>query len=182
MPAVCWRRLNSFVDGPGNENLAGRRSRLSSRCGIHHSADRRQIRRRLELVGTSTKSWEDAASAAVARASTSLRDLRVAEVVKLDLQIKDGKVEAYRAKISVSFKYEDKVQTVKFDRLKARRSVDLQLFLVHDARGYVRSGRLFRASVMIRCGSSCRRSCAGAAARPALSWKLLSMDCLIGNR
>ena len=62
----------------------------------------------IELVGTSTESWDDAARAAVARASSSLRDLRIAEVVKLDLQIKDGKVEAYRAKISVSFKYEEK--------------------------------------------------------------------------
>jgi flavin-binding protein dodecin len=62
----------------------------------------------IELVGTSTNSWEDAARAAVERASSSLRDLRIAEVVKLDLQIKDGKVEAYRAKVSVSFKYEDK--------------------------------------------------------------------------
>jgi flavin-binding protein dodecin len=62
----------------------------------------------IELVGTSTESWEDAARAAVERASSSLRDLRIAEVVKLDLQIKDGKVEAYRAKVSVSFKYENK--------------------------------------------------------------------------
>jgi flavin-binding protein dodecin len=62
----------------------------------------------IELVGTSTESWDDAARAAVERASSSLRDLRIAEVVKLDLQIKDGKVEAYRAKVSVSFKYEDK--------------------------------------------------------------------------
>ena len=62
----------------------------------------------IELVGTSTKSWDDAARAAVERASDSLRDLRIAEVVKLDLQIKDGKVEAYRAKVSISFKYEDK--------------------------------------------------------------------------
>jgi dodecin len=62
----------------------------------------------IELVGTSTESWEDAARAAVERASSSLRDLRIAEVTKLDLQIKDGKVEAYRAKISVSFKYEEK--------------------------------------------------------------------------
>jgi dodecin len=61
----------------------------------------------IELVGTSTTSWEDAARAAVERASSSLRDLRIAEVVKLDLQIKDGKVEAYRAKVSVSFKYEE---------------------------------------------------------------------------
>ena len=62
----------------------------------------------IELVGTSTTSCYDAASASVERASSSLRDLRIAEIVKLDLQIKDGKVEAYRAKVSVSFKYEDK--------------------------------------------------------------------------
>ena len=62
----------------------------------------------IELVGTSTRSWDDAARAAVERASGSLRDLRIAEVVKLDLQLKDGKVEAYRARVSVSFKYEDK--------------------------------------------------------------------------
>ena len=60
----------------------------------------------IELVGTSTKSWEDAAKAAVDRAGKSLRDLRVAEVVELDMQLDDGKVEAYRAKIKVSFKYE----------------------------------------------------------------------------
>jgi flavin-binding protein dodecin len=61
----------------------------------------------IELVGTSTESWEKAAAAAVTRASTTLRDLRVAEVVQLDLQLNDGKVEAYRAKLKVSFKYED---------------------------------------------------------------------------
>jgi flavin-binding protein dodecin len=61
----------------------------------------------IELVGTSTESWEKAASAAVGRASSSLRDLRVAEVAELDLQIEDGKVTAYRAKVKVSFKYED---------------------------------------------------------------------------
>jgi flavin-binding protein dodecin len=62
----------------------------------------------IELVGTSTKSWEDAAAAAIKRASKTLRDLRVAEVKMLDMAIADGKVEAYRAKLSVSFKYEDK--------------------------------------------------------------------------
>jgi len=61
----------------------------------------------IELVGTSTESWEKAAAAAVTRASKTLRDLRVAEVVQLDLQINNGKVEAYRAKLKVSFKYED---------------------------------------------------------------------------
>lgn len=61
----------------------------------------------IELVGSSTVSWEKAAQAAVARASTTLRDLRIAEVSMLDLQIKDGKIEAYRAKVKVSFKFED---------------------------------------------------------------------------
>ena len=61
----------------------------------------------IELVGTSTKSWEDAAKAAVDRAGRSLRDLRVAEVVQLDMQMNKGKVEAYRAKIKVSFKFEE---------------------------------------------------------------------------
>jgi flavin-binding protein dodecin len=61
----------------------------------------------IELVGTSTESWEKAATIAVERAAKTLRDLRVAEVAELDLQIKDGKVEAYRTKMKVSFKYED---------------------------------------------------------------------------
>ena len=60
----------------------------------------------IELVGTSTESWERAASAAVERASQSLRDLRIAEVVQLDMQLEEGRVIAYRAKINVSFKYE----------------------------------------------------------------------------
>jgi flavin-binding protein dodecin len=61
----------------------------------------------IELIGTSKDSWEKAAAAAVSRAGESLRDLRVAEVVKLDLQLDaSGKVEAYRAKLSVSFKFE----------------------------------------------------------------------------
>lgn len=60
----------------------------------------------IELVGTSTESWEKAASAAVERAAKSLRDLRIAEIVEFDLQLEDGKVRAYRAKVRVSFKYE----------------------------------------------------------------------------
>ena len=59
----------------------------------------------IELVGTSTESWEKAAAAAVGRASESLRDLRIAEVLELDMQSEDGKVSTYRAKIKVSFKY-----------------------------------------------------------------------------
>lgn len=61
----------------------------------------------IELVGTSTDSWEKAAAAAVEKASASLRDLRIAEIAELDLQIEDGKVKAYRARVKVSFKYED---------------------------------------------------------------------------
>ena len=60
----------------------------------------------VELVGTSSESWEQAARAAVERAAQSLRDLRVAEVVEQDLVVEDGKVQAYRTKIKVSFKYE----------------------------------------------------------------------------
>ena len=60
----------------------------------------------IELVGTSTDSWEKAAAAAVGRAGKTLRDLRVAEVVELDMQIEEGQVRAYRAKVKVSFKYE----------------------------------------------------------------------------
>jgi flavin-binding protein dodecin len=58
-----------------------------------------------ELVGTSAESWEQAAASAVETASQTLRDLRIAEVVKLDLQIEDGRVRAYRTRIQVSFKY-----------------------------------------------------------------------------
>ncbi len=61
----------------------------------------------IELVGTSTESWEKAAAAAVAKAAKSLRDLRIAEVSQLDMVISDGKVEAYRAKVKLSFKYEE---------------------------------------------------------------------------
>lgn len=60
----------------------------------------------IELVGTSNESWEKAAAAAIERASQSLRDLRIAEVSELDMHIQDGKVQSYRAKVKVSFKYE----------------------------------------------------------------------------
>jgi len=61
----------------------------------------------IQLVGTSEKSWEEAAKNAVERASKSLKNLRIAEVEKLDLRLENGKVTAYRARISLSFKYED---------------------------------------------------------------------------
>lgn len=60
----------------------------------------------IELVGTSSESWEKAATVAVERAAQSLRDLRIAEVVEQDLVIEDGKVRAYRTKLKLSFKYE----------------------------------------------------------------------------
>jgi flavin-binding protein dodecin len=60
----------------------------------------------IELIGTSTDSWEKAAKVAVERAAKTLRDLRVAEIVEQDVQLNNGKVEAYRVKMKVSFKYE----------------------------------------------------------------------------
>ncbi len=61
----------------------------------------------IELIGTSSESWEKAAAAAIERAAMSLRDLRIAEVVEQDLVIENGKVEAYRTRLKVSFKYEN---------------------------------------------------------------------------
>jgi flavin-binding protein dodecin len=61
----------------------------------------------IEIVGTSPESWEKAASAAIDRAGKSLKDLRIAEVEKLDMQIEDGKVTGYRARLKVSFKFRD---------------------------------------------------------------------------
>lgn len=60
----------------------------------------------IELIGTSTESWEKAAAAAVNEAGKSLRDLRIAEISELDMQLRDGKIEHYRAKVKVSFKHE----------------------------------------------------------------------------
>jgi flavin-binding protein dodecin len=59
----------------------------------------------VELVGTSDTSWEEAAKSAVETAGTSLRDLRIAEITKLDMSIENGKIKSYRARINVSFKY-----------------------------------------------------------------------------
>ncbi len=59
----------------------------------------------IEIVGTSSESWEKAAEEAMAMASKTLRDLRIAEVDKLDIQMEDGKIKAYRTKLKVSFKY-----------------------------------------------------------------------------
>jgi len=64
------------------------------------------VYRVIEVIGTSAESWEQAARIAVERASGSLRDLRVAEVVEQDVQIQDGKIELFRVKLNLSFKYE----------------------------------------------------------------------------
>ena len=64
------------------------------------------VYRVIDVIGTSSVSWEDAASRAVAIASKSLRDLRIAEVSKLDMKVENGKVVAYRARVQLSFKYE----------------------------------------------------------------------------
>lgn len=60
----------------------------------------------IELVGSSNESWEKATAVAIERAGRSLRDLRIAEVSDLDVQIKDGKIDSYRAKVKLSFKYD----------------------------------------------------------------------------
>ena len=64
------------------------------------------VYRVIEVIGVSSKSWEDAAAAAVKTASGSLRDLRVAEVTKLDVTVEGGKIASYRARLNLSFKYE----------------------------------------------------------------------------
>ena len=81
------------------------KAQFSTGCGKGGSDGRESVYNVIELVGTSTESWEKAAAAAIERASKSLRDLRIAEVVEQDLVIDEGKVEAYRTKLKVSFKY-----------------------------------------------------------------------------
>jgi flavin-binding protein dodecin len=74
--------------------------------GSRRKAMAESVYKVIELVGTSTKSWNEAAKAAVERAAETLRDLRIAEVIAQDVVITDGKVEAYRVRVKVSFKYE----------------------------------------------------------------------------
>jgi flavin-binding protein dodecin len=70
------------------------------------SASNETVYKVVEVIGTSTESWEDAARNAVETAARSLRELRIAEIVKLDMKIENGKVRAYRARVLLSFKYE----------------------------------------------------------------------------
>ena len=67
--------------------------------------EKEAVYRVTEVIGTSTKSWEDAAANAIATASKTLRDLRIAEVVKMDMKVEDGKIVAYRTRVLLSFKY-----------------------------------------------------------------------------
>ena len=104
MACECYRERGD-ADDHCCRFLALLKSPLSTLRGKENAmAD--SVYKIIELVGTSTESWEKAAKAAVDRASKSLRDLRIAEVAQLDMQMKDGKVDAYRAKVKVSFKYE----------------------------------------------------------------------------
>jgi flavin-binding protein dodecin len=89
----------------------GKRHGVNTRLSTPNTQERREanmaesVYKVIELVGTSSESWEKAAAAAINRAAESLRDLRIAEISELDMQIQDGKIEAYRAKVKVSFKY-----------------------------------------------------------------------------
>jgi dodecin len=82
------------------------RNPLAGQCQLREVMMAEAVYKVIELVGTSTESWEKAAKVAIERASESLRDLRIAEVTEQDIQLKDGKFEVYRTKLKVSFKYE----------------------------------------------------------------------------
>jgi flavin-binding protein dodecin len=88
-------------DRNANINLEKKMAKAKSRKARGES-----VYRITELVGTSSVSWEDAAKRAIETAAGSLRDLRVADIVKLDVKVDGGKVIAYRARVSLSFKYE----------------------------------------------------------------------------
>jgi flavin-binding protein dodecin len=90
-------RLNfSLENPPDNWSISNKRKENKMGTSVYKI---------IELVGTSSESWEKAAAAAIKTASKSIRDLRIAEIAQLDMQIEDGKVKAYRAKVKVSFKY-----------------------------------------------------------------------------
>jgi hypothetical protein len=89
--------MRSITQGPPEESKGGD---MAAGSGSVYDV--------IEIIGTSTESWEKAAAAAVEVASKTLRDLRIAEVVEMDMQIEDGKVRAYRTKIKLSFKYQKK--------------------------------------------------------------------------
>jgi dodecin len=93
--------LLAFADGPARE-----RRRIGPREDSMAKKQADSVYKIVEVVGVSDKSWEDAGRNAVETAADSLRDLRVAEVMKLDMKVEDGKVAAFRTRVSLSFKYE----------------------------------------------------------------------------
>jgi flavin-binding protein dodecin len=120
--AAGYAHLNDQSNVLPASGWAGQRRRCARRVAItagrqHHAGTRTtsseksmvdSVYKIIELVGTSTESWEKAAGAAVVQAAKSLRDLRIVEVVQLDMQVQNGKVKTYRAKVKVSFKFEGK--------------------------------------------------------------------------
>jgi flavin-binding protein dodecin len=107
-PALAYAGLCAFQRRYHDASLAGGRGACLLPNTEREDDMSESVYKVIELIGTSQESWEKAAGAALERAGKSLRDLRVAEVVKLDLQLDaKGKVEAYRAKLNVSFKFED---------------------------------------------------------------------------
>ena len=98
--------MNELAAANRRGQLADARSRFVYRARMAKTKDEAGVYRVTEIIGTSTKSWEDAAKKAVETAAKSLRDLRIAEVSKLDMKIEGGKVVAYRARVSLSFKYD----------------------------------------------------------------------------
>jgi flavin-binding protein dodecin len=106
--ALLFEGLCAFQRRYGDARLASGRSTCLLPNAEREDDMSESVYKVIELIGTSKDSWEKAAAVAVARAGKSLRELRVAEVVELDLQLDaKGKIEAYRAKLNVSFKYED---------------------------------------------------------------------------
>ena len=102
------RGLLAFQGGVADVTLPGGRSTCVLPDSKREVDMADSVYKVIELIGSSKESWEKAAKAALDRAGKSLRDLRVAEVVKLDLQLDaKGEIEAYRAKLNVSFKFED---------------------------------------------------------------------------
>jgi dodecin len=104
------RRAGRIIDA--TQSAVGPRRRALQPMANQQQAPERtmadSVYKVIELVGTSSESWEKAAAVAVAQAAKTLRDLRIAEVVQQDLQVQNGKVKAYRTKVKVSFKFEGK--------------------------------------------------------------------------
>jgi flavin-binding protein dodecin len=101
------RREKGMIEFPGTRRRSHRDPKLELwGSNMANKKSSSGVYRVTEIIGTSAVSWEEAAKSAVATASKTLRDLRVAEIVKLDLKVENGKIVAYRARVALSFKYE----------------------------------------------------------------------------